>query len=184
MIYADSSFIISCYVPDANSPQADKFNAEEHRLPFTFLHWPEVAKALWTSHPARAESVWDELKRDIIIPALALSTTSGQDADYFDGRIGLEFFDARGLLLFVPSGGVGNIPIFSPAFPPAISGGGWYSAEDDRFLGDPEEGEPTVNSAKASQVTVACLPVIAGGFPDEHARVEYSATRFLAACRT
>ncbi len=65
MIYADSSFIIACYVPDANSPQADKFNAEEHRLPFTFLHWPEVAKALWTSHPTRAESVWDELKGDV-----------------------------------------------------------------------------------------------------------------------
>jgi predicted nucleic acid-binding protein len=65
MIYADSSFIIACYVPDANSPLADQFNADNPRLPFTFLHWPEVAKALWTSHAANAESVWHEIKGDL-----------------------------------------------------------------------------------------------------------------------
>lgn len=65
MTYADSSFIIACYVPDANSPLADQFNADNPRLPFTFLHWPEVAKALWTSHAAKAETVWDEIKGDL-----------------------------------------------------------------------------------------------------------------------
>jgi predicted nucleic acid-binding protein len=62
MTYADTSFIVATYVSDANTPLADQFNEEGHRLPFTFLHWPEVAKALWTNHPALAETVWDELK--------------------------------------------------------------------------------------------------------------------------
>lgn len=62
MTYADTSFIVATYVPDANTSLADQFNDQGHRLPFTFLHWPEVAKALWTNHPALAETVWDEIK--------------------------------------------------------------------------------------------------------------------------
>jgi hypothetical protein len=68
---------------------------------------------------------------------------------------------------------------------PRSSDGGWYGAEHDRFLADSEEGKPTDEpdqddkNATASQVTVACLPVVAGGFPYENAGVEYSATRFL-----
>ena len=62
MTYADTSYIVATYVADANTPMADQFNEQGHRLPFTFLHWPEVAKALWTNHPALAETVWDELK--------------------------------------------------------------------------------------------------------------------------
>ena len=65
MIYADSSFIIACYVPDSNSALADQFNADNPRLPFTYLHWPEIAKALWTNHAETAESVWDEIKGDL-----------------------------------------------------------------------------------------------------------------------
>ncbi len=66
MIYADSSFIISSYVNDANTPVADEFNAQGNRLPFTFLHWPEVTKALWTSHAANAEGIWEKVKGDIV----------------------------------------------------------------------------------------------------------------------
>lgn len=62
MTYADTSFIVATYVPDANTLLADQFNEQDHPLPFTFLHWPEVAKALWTNHPALAETVWDEIK--------------------------------------------------------------------------------------------------------------------------
>lgn len=62
MTYADTSFIVATYVPDANTSLADQFNDQGHRLPFTVLHWPEVAKALWTNHPALAETVWDEIK--------------------------------------------------------------------------------------------------------------------------
>lgn len=63
MNYADTSFIAAAYAVDLNTPEARRYMAEEEpRLPFTFLHWPEVAKALWTSHPAQAETIWDELK--------------------------------------------------------------------------------------------------------------------------
>ncbi len=65
MIYADTSFIVSTYVDDANTPFADQFNAKEQRLPFIFLHWPEVAKAFWTSHPNSAERIWAQLKNDV-----------------------------------------------------------------------------------------------------------------------
>ncbi len=63
MSYADTSFIAAAYAVDVNTIEARRYMAEEEpRLPFTFLHWPEVAKALWTNHPAQAEAIWDELK--------------------------------------------------------------------------------------------------------------------------
>lgn len=65
MIYADSSFIVAALVENVDTPRADEFNAQEQRLPFTFLHWPEIARALWTNHQADAEAIWDELKTDI-----------------------------------------------------------------------------------------------------------------------
>jgi predicted nucleic acid-binding protein len=61
--YADTSFIAAAYAVDVNTSEARRYIAEEEpRLPFTFLHWPEVAKALWTNHPAQAETIWEELK--------------------------------------------------------------------------------------------------------------------------
>ena len=66
MIYADTSFLVSAYVEDSNTPVADSFLKQENpRLPFSFLHWPEVAKALWTGHAERAEIVWDEIQQNI-----------------------------------------------------------------------------------------------------------------------
>jgi predicted nucleic acid-binding protein len=66
MIYADTSFLVSAYVEDANTPAADSFlKKESPRLPFSFLHWPEVAKALWTGHAERAELVWDEIQENL-----------------------------------------------------------------------------------------------------------------------
>ena len=63
MNYADTSFTAAAYAGDTNTPEARSYMVEaESRLPFTFLHWPEVAKALWSNHPTLAETVWDELK--------------------------------------------------------------------------------------------------------------------------
>jgi predicted nucleic acid-binding protein len=66
MIYADTSFIVSAYVEDANTSIADEFvEAEKPRLPFSFLHWPEVSKALWTGHAEWAETVWNAIQQEI-----------------------------------------------------------------------------------------------------------------------
>ena len=66
MIYADTSFLVSAYGQDANTDIAhDYFEAELPRVPFGFLHWPEVAKALWTNQPEEAEKIWDEIQCDI-----------------------------------------------------------------------------------------------------------------------
>ncbi len=63
MTYADSSFIASVWAVDAGTADARRYVAgQEPRLPFTFLHWPEVAKALWSNHPAKAELIWEALK--------------------------------------------------------------------------------------------------------------------------
>jgi predicted nucleic acid-binding protein len=46
-VYADSSFLVSCYLPDANTPQAKAFlNGHDVPLPFTALHELEVRNAL------------------------------------------------------------------------------------------------------------------------------------------
>lgn len=66
MIYADTSFLVSAYSQDINTAAAcDYLEHVLPRLPFTFLHWPEVAKALWTTSPAEAEGIWVEIERDI-----------------------------------------------------------------------------------------------------------------------
>jgi predicted nucleic acid-binding protein len=46
-VYADSSFLVSCYLPDANTPQAKTY-LDGHDLPlaFTALHDLEVRNAL------------------------------------------------------------------------------------------------------------------------------------------
>jgi hypothetical protein len=65
MIYADTSFLASLYLPDRQTgPQALAY-AEQNKpcLPFMFLHWPELARAVWTTPAAKA--VWELIKADL-----------------------------------------------------------------------------------------------------------------------
>jgi hypothetical protein len=46
-VYADSSFLVSCYLVDVNTPRAKGFLSEhDSPLPFTALHELEVRNAL------------------------------------------------------------------------------------------------------------------------------------------
>jgi hypothetical protein len=64
MIYADTSFIGSLYVPDVNTDAALNYlEQEQPRLPFLFLHWPELAKTVF-AYPD-AETVWERFKSDL-----------------------------------------------------------------------------------------------------------------------
>jgi predicted nucleic acid-binding protein len=66
MIYADTSLIASAYGTDANTATARQFiETGRPRLPVIFLHWPELAKSLWTNHPENAEKLWDWFKEDL-----------------------------------------------------------------------------------------------------------------------
>lgn len=66
MIYADTSFISSAYGLDANTTAARGYiETRQPRLPLGFLHWPELAKAFWTSHPENAGQLWDWIKEDL-----------------------------------------------------------------------------------------------------------------------
>ena len=66
MIYADTSFIASAYGLDANTASARHFiESNKPRLPLFLLHWPELAKSFWTSHPESAETLWDWVKEDM-----------------------------------------------------------------------------------------------------------------------
>ena len=66
MIYADTSFIASAYGLDANTAAARRFiETSKPCLPLFFLHWPELAKSFWTSHPESAEALWDWVKEDL-----------------------------------------------------------------------------------------------------------------------
>ena len=65
MIYSDTSFIASAYGLDTNTAAARRFiETSQPRLPLVFLHWPELAKSFWTSHPENAEKLWDWVKED------------------------------------------------------------------------------------------------------------------------
>ena len=65
MTYADSSVIVSAYADDANTEAALGFILREKpKLPFTFLHWPEVAGSFWKSHPD-PEARWELLQEDL-----------------------------------------------------------------------------------------------------------------------
>jgi predicted nucleic acid-binding protein len=66
MIYADTSFLSSVYGLDANTAVARRFiETSNPRLPLVFLHWPELAKSFWTSHPENAEKLWDWVREDL-----------------------------------------------------------------------------------------------------------------------
>ncbi len=65
MIYADTSFIASCYLPDAHSQKARAYlEKHEPRLPFVFLHWPELAKAVTAASPD-ARGDWETIRNDV-----------------------------------------------------------------------------------------------------------------------
>jgi predicted nucleic acid-binding protein len=66
MIYADTSFMASVYGLDANTADARRFiESSNPCLPVVFLHWPELAKAFWTSHPESAGELWDWIREDL-----------------------------------------------------------------------------------------------------------------------
>ncbi len=65
MIYADTSFLVSIYGEDVNSVSAREFIGEHQpQLPFIFLHWPELASAIWKRQP-NAERIWETVKEDL-----------------------------------------------------------------------------------------------------------------------
>jgi predicted nucleic acid-binding protein len=65
MTYADTSFLVSVYGADVNSASAREFIGDHQpRLPFTFLHWPELAGAIWKRQP-NAEEIWESIKADL-----------------------------------------------------------------------------------------------------------------------
>ena len=65
MIYADTSFIAACYLDDAHTEAARSYlEARTPRLPFVFLHWPEVAKAIAAASSA-PEDDWQAVKTDV-----------------------------------------------------------------------------------------------------------------------
>jgi predicted nucleic acid-binding protein len=66
MIYSDTSFLASAYGLDANTAAARRFiETSRPRLPLVFMHWPELAKSFWTSHPENAEKLWDWVMEDL-----------------------------------------------------------------------------------------------------------------------
>ncbi len=65
MIYADSSFICSCYVADVHSEKARAYLVKnEPRLPLVFLHWPELAKAVSAASPDASRD-WEAICNDV-----------------------------------------------------------------------------------------------------------------------
>ena len=66
MIYADSSFLASAYVTDANTGAAvDYLTKHKPRLPFSFLHWPELTKTIFT-FDAMPEEKWGKVEADLL----------------------------------------------------------------------------------------------------------------------
>lgn len=67
MTYADTSFLSSCYIDDEQSEMALVY-VESHRprLPFTFLHWPEMSKAT-LAKSSNADKDWEKIKTDVSV---------------------------------------------------------------------------------------------------------------------
>ena len=66
MIYADTSFLSACYVDDAHTEKALAYlEKKSPRLPFVFLHWPELAKAVSAASPD-ADGDWEAIKTDVL----------------------------------------------------------------------------------------------------------------------
>lgn len=66
MTYADTSFIGSAYVADANTDEAKRYlTTHEPRLPFLFLHWPEITRAVFTKS-TEPDAAWDTINADVL----------------------------------------------------------------------------------------------------------------------
>jgi len=77
VIYADSSFLVSCYVVDANTLQAKAFLSQhDSPLPFTALHDLEVRNALRLG-----------VFRGILTEEQAKAAAANLDADLGAGRL-------------------------------------------------------------------------------------------------
>jgi predicted nucleic acid-binding protein len=76
-VYADSSFLVSCYIVDANTPQAKAY-LSEHDAPlvFTALHDLEVRNALRLG-----------VFREVLTQEEAAAATANLDADLRAGRL-------------------------------------------------------------------------------------------------
>jgi predicted nucleic acid-binding protein len=63
--YADTSFLAACYLEDEHTAVAGAY-LEQHkpRLPFCFLHWPELARAV-AAKSQDTEADWEEIKNDV-----------------------------------------------------------------------------------------------------------------------
>jgi predicted nucleic acid-binding protein len=76
-VYADSSFLVSCYVVDANTSQARAYLSEHDLpLPFTALHDLEVRNALRLG-----------VFREVLTVAEADAAAANLDADLRAGRL-------------------------------------------------------------------------------------------------
>lgn len=66
MIYADTSFLAALYVPREDTGKAaDYAGANDLRLPFLFLHWPEMAKSIFDGKARNPDALWTRLKTDL-----------------------------------------------------------------------------------------------------------------------
>ncbi len=76
-VYADSSFLVSCYLVDTNTPRAKAFLSEhDGPLPFTALHELEVRNALRLG-----------VFREVITDEQAKAASAAIDADLRNGRL-------------------------------------------------------------------------------------------------
>jgi predicted nucleic acid-binding protein len=76
-VYADSSFLVSCYLLDANTARAKAFLSEhDGPLPFTALHELEVRNALRLG-----------VFREVITGEQANAAAAAIDADLRNGRL-------------------------------------------------------------------------------------------------
>jgi hypothetical protein len=90
MSYADTSFLSSCYLDDVHTAMAGEYLKHHRpRLPFVFLHWPEMAKTVAAKSPDAAAD-WEVIKTDVLAGEKLYS--AGLDADRVARR-------AAGLLL-------------------------------------------------------------------------------------
>ena len=76
-VYADSSFLVSCYLVDANTPRTKVFLSQhDGPLPFTALHELEVRNALRLG-----------VFRQLITDEQAKAAAAAIDADLRNGRL-------------------------------------------------------------------------------------------------
>lgn len=76
-VYADSSFLVSCYLVDANTPRAKAYlDGHDTPLPFTALHELEVRNALRLG-----------VFRGVLIEEQAKAAIANLDADLRAGRL-------------------------------------------------------------------------------------------------